>query len=136
MIDGTFDIAIDTPKRHRRGTLALKSDGNAIAALLNVGEIEGLRLDGTCEGKDFKFSGTSEFGDLGAVEYEASGNVWGNSVTITCETSIGKTTLFGTRISSAAGEFESSHKYIMSASRCEFENGDSTMYSGLYADGG
>ena len=136
MIDGTFDIAIDTPKRHRRGTLALKSDGNAIAALLNVGEIEDLRLDGTCEGKDFKFSGTSEFGDLGAVEYEASGNVWGNSVTITCETSIGKTTLFGTRISSAAGEFESSHKYIMSASRGEFENGDSAMYSGLYADGG
>ena len=136
MIDGTFDIAVDTPKLHRRGTLALKSDGDAIAALLNVGELEGLRMDGTCDGKDFTFAGTGEFGDLGTVEYEASGNVWGNSVTVTCETSIGKTTIFGTRISSAAGEFESSHKYIMAASRGEFDNRDSTMYSGLFADGG
>ena len=136
MIEGTFDVAVDTPKLHRRGTLALESQGDKLAAQLNVGELEGIMLAGTCEDKEFTFEGSAEFGDLGLVDYKAKGEVWGNTVDVRCETSIGVVTVFGTRLSMSTGGMKSSHEYMMAASRAEFSPDDGTMYSGLFADGG
>lgn len=133
MIEGTFDVAIDTPKHHKRGTLALKSDGDAIHALLRSGEFE-TALSGTCADKTFTFAGTGEFGELGTVEYKAEGEVWGNSIDVKCDTSIGKVTVFGTRLSQSAGDVKSSHEYMMAASRADFSK-EGIMYSGLYSDG-
>lgn len=135
MIDGTFDVAVDTPKLHRRGTVTLKSDGGAIAGTMNVGEVEGVALSGTCADKEFTISGSAEFGDAGMVEFKALGSVWGNSLDVKAETSLGDVTVFGTRIGSAAGVAASSHDYVMSASEGNIFGGDATMYSGLYADG-
>ena len=90
---------------------------------------------GTCEDKDVMFEGTGEFGRHGKVEYKAKGLVWGNSIDLKAETSVGQITLFGTRLSTSAGDFKSSHEYMMAASRAEFSASDGTMYSGLYADG-
>lgn len=134
MIDGLFDIAVDTPKLHRRGTLSLKSSGEAIAAVLNVGELEDARFAGTCVDKDFTFEGSGEFPSVGQIDYVAKGNIWGNSIDVKCETSAGVITFFGTRIGSSAGAVVSSHEFVMSASAGDF-TGESTMYSGLYADG-
>ena len=136
MIEGTFDVAVDTPKLHRRGTLALKSEGDALVARLNVGQLEGIMLSGTCEDKEFAIEGTAEFGELGEVEFSAKGEIWGNSIDVKCDTSIGAVTVFGTRLSMSAGDMKSSHEYMMAASRAEFSADDGTMYSGLYADGG
>jgi hypothetical protein len=136
MIEGTYDIALDTPKHHKRGTLALKSNGERIAARLKLGDDVDLEFAGTCADKDFDFKGSGEFPSLGQVEYAAHGTAWGNSIDVQCESSIGKITIFGTRLSTAAGEFRSSHDYIMSASKAEFDDNEGTMYSGLYADGG
>ena len=136
MIEGTFDVAVDTPKLHRRGTLALKSEGDALVARLNVGQLEGIMLSGTCEDKEFSIEGTAEFGELGEVEFSAKGEIWGNSIDVKCDTSIGAVTVFGTRLSMSAGDMKSSHEYMMAASRAEFSADDGTMYSGLYADGG
>ena len=135
MINGTYDIAVDTPKLHRRGTLALKSEGGVIAAVLNVGELGDLRFTGTCAGKEFTFAGVGEFGELGQVDYTASGSVWGSSIDVKCETSAGTVTIFGTQLSSSAGAAISSHDFIMSASAGDFTTGADTMYSGLYSDG-
>ena len=134
MVNGTFDIAVDTPKYHRRGVISLQSNGGAIAAQMNVSDIEGLRFSGTCHDKEFEFKGEEEFGDLGLVQFDAKGNVWGNSLTINCETSVGKVTIFGTRISTQAGEFKSSHESLMAAAAGDFESGARTMYSGTYGD--
>lgn len=136
MIEGTYDVAIDTPKYHRRGTLALKSAGEAIAARLIVGDNEPLIFDGTCADKDFVFAGERDLLGLGLVHYEAKGSVWGNSIDIKCETDAGKVEIFGTRLSTSAGDFKSSHEYVMKASTGDFDDNDSMMYSGLYADGG
>ena len=135
-MEGTFDVAVDTPKLHRRGTLALKGAGGKLAAQLNVGELEGIMIEGTYDDKDVMFEGSAEFGELGTVDFKAKGLVWGNSIDMKCETSIGVVTVFGTRLSMSTGGMKSSHEYMMAASRAEFSRDDGTMYSGLFADGG
>lgn len=136
MIEGTFDIALDTPKRHKRGTLELKSKGDRIVALLKLTELDPIQLNGTCADKTISFEGTGTFPELGEIEYSATGDVWGNSIDVKCETSIGKITLFGTRLSMSTGGISSSHEYLMAASRGEFSADDGTMFSGRFADGG
>ena len=135
MIEGTFDISIDTMKYHRRGTVALKSSKGTIAAELQASDLEPMHFEGTCVDKNFEITGEGEFGMHGHVEFTAKGNVWGNSIDIKAETNVGPVTMFGTRISSSAGEFKSSHEYMMAASRADFSPTDGTMYSGMYSDG-
>ena len=136
MINGTYDISVDTPKLHRRGTISLKSDQNAIVAVLNVGEdLQGARFEGTCADKEFTFEGAGDFPSIGQIDYVAKGSVWGNTLDITVESSAGKITMFGTQLGGSAGSMESSHDYMMRASRADFSD-DSMMYSGLFADGG
>ena len=135
MIQGTFNISIDTMKYHRRGTVALKSSEGTIEAELKASDLEPMYFTGTCEDKDFVIEGSGEFGLHGHVDFTAKGNVWGNSIDVKCESNVGPITIFGTRISTAAGEFKSSHEYMMAASRAEFSATDNTMYSGLFSDG-
>ena len=135
MIEGTFDVSVDTMKYHRRGTIALKSNEAAIDAEVKVSDLAPMCFTGTCEGKDFEVAGEGEFGMHGHVEFTAKGNVWGNSIDIKCESSVGPITIFGTRIAASAGEFKSSHEYMMAASRADFSPTDGTMYSGMYSDG-
>lgn len=136
MIEGLYDIAVDTPKRHRRGTLTLVSSGDAIEARMSVGDLEDARFAGTCADKEFTFTGSGDFPGLGQIDYEVTGSAWGNSLTATCASSAGKIEIFGTRLSASAGDARSSHEYMMKASTGEFVRDDGTMYSGLYADGG
>ena len=136
MIDGTFDVAIDTPKLHRRGTLTLQSNGDAIAARLTAGSLDDATFVGTCADKEFTFEGSGEYGMLGQIDFTAKGEVWGNSIDVKAETSAGIVTIFGTRLSASTGGVKSSHDYIMSASTGEFGAHDGTMYSGRFADGG
>ncbi len=134
MIDGTFDISVDTPKLHRRGTIALKSEGDAIVGVLNVGEdLKGARFEGSCADKEFSFQGSGEFPSVGQIDYTATGSVWGNSLDIAVESSAGKITIFGTRLGGAAGIEASSHEFMMKASRADFSAED-IMYSGSYGD--
>ena len=136
MINGTYDISVDTPKLHRRGTISLRSDEGTIAAVLNVGEdLRDARFEGTCADKEFTFEGSGEFPSVGQIDYSAKGSVWGNTLDITVESSIGKIMMFGTQLGGSAGAMESSHDYMMRASRADFSD-DSVMYSGLFSDGG
>ena len=136
MIDGLYDISVDTPKLHRRGTVSLKSDQGSIVGILNVGEdLRDERFEGTCEDKEFTFEGSGEFPSVGQIDYVAKGSVWGNSLDIAVESSAGKITMFGTQLGGSAGAVQSSHDYMMKASRADFSD-DSMMYSGLFADGG
>lgn len=136
MIQGTFDVSIDTPKLHRRGTLMLQSEGERIAARLTVSEREPLDFGGTCADKSFHFEGTADLPSLGNVSYNADGEVWGNSIDVKCQTDAGLVTIFGTRLSNSIGDMGSSHEYMMKASTGEFDDNDNAMYSGRYADGG
>ena len=135
MVEGLFDIALDTPKYHRRGTLLLKGAGERLRATLKVGDDVELEFEGSCKDKDFSFEGNADLPTLGCVDYRASGNVWGNSVSITCTTDAGKVEIFGTRLSASAGDPVSSHDYLMQASTGVMPTDENAMYSGLYADG-
>ena len=112
------------------------ADAGTIAAELIAADLEPMYFEGTCEDKEFTIEGSGEFGMHGHVDFTAQGSVWGNSLDIKCETNVGPITIFGTRISTSAGEFKSSHEYMMAASKAEFNAADGTMFSGLYADGG
>lgn len=136
MINGLFDVAIDTPKYHRRATLDLVSEGASIAAVLTISEHDPLYFEGTCADKEFDFEGDADLPGIGPGGYKAHGSVWGNSVTLTCDTVAGKVEVFGTRLSASTGGVKSSHEYMMSASTGDVAADDGTMYSGLYADGG
>ena len=134
MIDGLFDISVDTPKLHRRGTVSLKSDGDAIIGVLSVGEdLKDARFEGTCAGKEFSFEGSGEFPAVGQIDYVAKGSIWGNSLDIDIQSSVGKITVFGTRLGATAGAVTSSHEFMMKASRADFSAED-IMYSGSYGD--
>ncbi len=134
MIDGLYDVAIDTPKIHKRGTLSLKSNEGKIAGILNAGELKDARFAGTCEDKDFTFEGSGEFPSVGQIDYVAKGNVWGNSLDVKIETNAGVITIFGTQIGSSAGAIASSHDYIMTASTGNTDDANGLMYAGLFAD--
>ena len=135
MIDGVYDIAVDTPKLHRRGMLSLKSDGEKIVGVLSVGEdLRDRRFEGAYADKEFSFEGTEDFPEIGEIEYSAHGSVWGNSLDVSIESSAGKITMFGTQVGNSAGAAVSSHDYLMKAARCDFSD-ESTMYSGLFSDG-
>lgn len=136
MIDGTFDVAVDTPRHHKRGTLALKSAGERVVMRLSLTELEPMEFTGTCADKAVSFEGAGDLPGLGNVEYKASGEVWGNSLDLKCETTAGVVTIFGTRLSNSAGDLRSSHEYLMKASTAEFDRDDATMFSGRFADGG
>lgn len=136
MIRGLYDVAIDTPKYHRRGTLDLNSEGSAITAKLSVLDVADMEFTGTCNDKEFDFEGTADLPSIGQGDFKAHGSIWGNSVSITCETVKGKVEVFGTRLSAAAGAAKSSHEYVMKASTGDVNDRDGSMYSGLYADGG
>lgn len=135
MIVGTFDIAVDTPKLHRRGTLVLKSAGETIAGRLTAGDSFVIERVGTCADKDFAFEGEADIPSMGQVGFVAKGNVWGNSVTMTCETDMGKIEIFGTRLSASVGDFGSSHDFIMQASTGNGVEGQDAYFSGRYSDG-
>ncbi len=137
MIDGLYDIAVDTPKLHRRGMLTLKSYEDRIAAVLSVGEdLQDARFAGTCQDKEFTFEGSGEFPSVGQIDFVAKGSVWGNSIDMKCETSAGVITIFGTQIGSSAGAVRSSHDFIMQASTGDMSDADGMMFSGVFADGG
>jgi len=136
MLEGTFDVAVDTPKHHKRGTLSLKSAGERVVMQLKLSDLDPLEFAGTCADKALAFEGSGSLPGLGAVDYKATGEVWGNSIDLKCETSAGIVTIFGTRLSGSAGDLKSSHEYLMKASAAEFDRDDATMYSGLFSDGG
>lgn len=136
MISGRYDVAVDTPRFHKRGVLALSGTGDTVSAQLKIGEDEPLEFNGPLAEKDFAFEGIGDFPGLEQVPYRAKGNVWGNSVSITFQTDQGPVEVFGTRLSGAAGGEKSSHDYMMAGGRGEFGSDDNTMYSGLFGDGG
>lgn len=136
MVDGTYDVALDTPKHHKRGTLALKSAGERVVMQLKLTEIDPMEFTGTCADRAVDFEGAGEFPGLGAIDYKAHGDVWGNSIDMKCETTAGTVTIFGTRLSGSAGDLKSSHEYLMKASTAEFDRDDGTMFSGRFSDGG
>ena len=135
MIDGIYDIAVDTPKLHRRGMLSLKSEGGAIVGILSVGEdVHEERFEGSCTDKEFTFEGSGSFPSLGEIDYVAHGSIWGNSLDVSIQTNKGTITFFGTQVGSSAGATTSSHDYLMKAAQGDFSD-ESTMYSGLFSDG-
>ncbi len=136
MLSGTYDVAIDTPKAHKRGLFALKLENGSVTAELEIKDFDTTVFAGRCNDKELQFEGVCDFPTLGNITYSATGEVWGNSLSLAFDTSAGKVEIFGTRLSGTAGDTKSSHEYMMSGASGDFGSDDNTMYSGLFGDGG
>ncbi|MGI6032860.1 MAG: hypothetical protein ACOX69_05535 [Coriobacteriales bacterium] len=117
---GTYDISVDTPKRHRLGTLALDVQGDKLFAHLEAGDLGCIEASGTRDDKNLEFSGSCEVEGVGKVDYHLTGQVWANTLDTTAETNFGTVSIYGTRTSAAIGDF---HR--------ETEN-----WAGRWSDGG
>ncbi len=115
---GTYDIAVDTPKRRRAGTLALDVNGQELAGRIEAGDLGTIEDTGTLDGDKLLFKGSCDIPDVGIVEYDAVGEVWGNSIEITAKTEYGKVEIRGTRTATTLGDF----------------SGVSRTYSGRWSD--
>lgn len=106
MINGSYDVVVQGPKRYGRGTVSLKSDGDALSIHFDVENIGTFDATGTGDGTKVAFEGDVALSDeLGTVHVEATGDTWGNSLDAKAQTSLGEVSIFGTRISAATGDF-------------------------------
>ncbi len=55
-VDGTYNIAVETPMGTRPGKLTLKTDGDSLSGTYNAEEGENAFKDGTVSGNNFTFS--------------------------------------------------------------------------------
>ncbi len=99
-----YDIVIDTPKHHYRGTAIINAKGNEATALIDIADVVSAESHGTRDDKDYEFSGQADVNGVGIVEYTAKGQLWGNSLDFKADSNIGEIVLFGTVADTASRE--------------------------------
>ena len=97
-----YDVAIDTPKRHMKGTVTIDAKGSNATMKLETEELGCIEADGTRVDMDYEFAGSVDVEGVGSVEYSAKGQLWGNSLDFTAETSAGKVVVYGARADEAS----------------------------------
>ncbi len=78
-VDGTYNIAIDTPMGSRPGKLLLKTDGSSLSGTYTAEGSENTLKDGTVSGEDFTFS-TQVSTPMGQIILVIKGTVSGDSI--------------------------------------------------------
>lgn len=97
MIEGTYNIIVDTPLGTKNGTVVLQradADLTAEVQVMGLGRQTG---SGTAEGDRFTISGTMRAFLLGKIAYTIKGVVDGDILDATCFTDKGDLKIRGTR---------------------------------------
>ena len=97
MLDGTYSIQMRTPMGPKDGKLLLRTQGNLLSGVLEVLGNANPFTNGQADGNRCRFS--SQFKTaLGSVDYEAEGQVDGDTLTAVSRTAKGDLKITGTRI--------------------------------------
>lgn len=99
-----YDIVIDTPKHHYRGYATIDAKGAEASARIDIADVATFESQGTRDDKDYEFAGQADIEGVGTVEYNAKGQLWGNSLDFKASSSIGEVVLFGTVADTASKE--------------------------------
>ena len=98
MIDGTYDLLINTPIGDKRGTATLKTEGDALHVDVKVKGFPRQRGTGTVNGAAFAAEGGVKIPLKGKIDYQISGTVIDDLLDAECKTSKGKLHIAGLRI--------------------------------------
>ena len=97
MIDGKYNINIDTPFGRKPGTVALRTEGEKVIANIDAPVVGKLQTEGRLEGDGFAAEGTFKLKLVGNVTYSLHGTVVDDNLKISINSSKGKFELAGTR---------------------------------------
>lgn len=95
-MEQSYDVSLDTPKHHYRGVITINYKGGKASAEIDINDLGHFEAQGIYEDKDFEFSGIAEPDGFERIEFEAKGQLWGNSLDFKARSNIGEIVVFGT----------------------------------------
>ncbi|MBN2006527.1 MAG: hypothetical protein JXA21_24460 [Anaerolineae bacterium] len=101
MIDGTYDVTVETPMGALKGTVVLRQEGEALTGKFTIMGKEAEFSGGAITGNQCSFSGEMVT-PLGNMPYTINGTVDGDTLAATAETQLlGKLAISGVRADAA-----------------------------------
>lgn len=97
MVDGTYEVKVDTPLGAKTGMVTLVSRGTVLDGNVEARGLGKLSATGTVNGDAFEVEGSARVFPLGKVSYRINGRVEGDVLTATCSTNKGSLDIRGTR---------------------------------------
>ena len=98
MIDGTYNVEVDSPLGRKQGKVALRVEGDKVLADIDAPVIGKKKVEGTREGESgFSAQGSFKVLLAGKVEYTLRGQVEGDELRATVDTNKGAFELTGSR---------------------------------------
>ncbi len=97
MLDGTYDLLLNTPLGEKQGVAVLKTSGSDLMATVKIGKLPKQKGKGTFNGNAFTASGSISVPFLGRHEYTIEGKVVDTLLEATCKTSKGPIAITGIR---------------------------------------
>lgn len=98
MIDGTYDIGVETALGYKKGKIVLKTDGSTVTADLEAPIIGKRRGTGIVEGNAFRAQGSASILLIGKIDFEIQGEVVGDVIDMDVHTSKGNLHVEGVRV--------------------------------------
>ena len=98
MIDGRYKIKVDVPFGRKDGTIALRTEGEAVIADIDAPIVGKQHVEGRAEGDAFTAQGSGRISLVGRVDYTLKGEVVGDGLRIDIQSSKGAFKLEGTRV--------------------------------------
>ena len=97
VIDGTYRIEVNTPLGRKAGTVTLRVEGSMVIANINAPLIGKQQIEAPLEGDVFTTEGKLRLGLLGKISYSMRGEVVGDDLRISIDSSKGVFGLVGKR---------------------------------------
>ena len=97
MIDGTYNIEVDTPFGRKQGTVAIRTEGDVAIADIDAPVVGKQHVEGRAEGDRFTSEGEFKIKLVGKVTYSLQGEVVGDDLNISIDSSKGSFQLAGKR---------------------------------------
>lgn len=97
MIDGTYNIQIDTPLGRKQGKVVMRSEGSKAIADIDAPFVGKQRVEGRADGDTFTAEGEFKVKLVGKVRFSLTGVVEGDDVKIHIDSSKGEIELAGKR---------------------------------------
>lgn len=97
MLDGFYNMEMDTPLGLKKGTIALRTEGDKAYAHIDAPVIGKKEFECQADGDTFVFDGSFKALLVGSITFVARGEVEGDDIRVTLETNKGTFTVKGTR---------------------------------------
>ena len=98
MIDGKYRFEVDVPFGRKKGTIVLRTEGDAAFADIDAPVIGKNHMEGQVDGDTFTAQGSSKIKFMGNVEFTAVGTVSGDNLHVDIKSNKGDFVIEGVRV--------------------------------------